>query len=67
MAVAINIALLIFIFLNVKKQSFAGSNSVCYSFNDEEVLDVHNSRITSSLWVYKQERCIYFGQSHILA
>ena len=62
MAVAINIALLIFIFLNVKKQSFAGSNSVCYSFNDEEVLDVHNSRITSSLWVYKQERCIYFGQ-----
>ena len=62
MAVAINIALLIFIFSNVKKQSFAGSNSVCYSFNDEEVLDVHNSHITSSLWVYKQERCIYFGQ-----
>ena len=46
----------------MKKQSFAGSNSVCYSFNDGEVLDVHNSRITSSLWVYKQERCIYFGQ-----
>ena len=62
MAAAINIALLIFALSNVKKQSFASSNSVCYSFDGGEVTDACNSRITTSLWVYKQERGIHLGQ-----
>ena len=62
MAAALNIALLIFVLSNVKKQSLAGSNWVCYSFNGEEVTDSCNSRITTSLWVYKRERGIRLCQ-----
>ena len=62
MVVAINIALLIFVLFATKKQSFASSNSVCYSFNHGEAADVCSSHITTSLWVYKQERVVYLGR-----
>ena len=59
MAVALNFALLVFVLTSVKKQSFAGSNSICYSSNG----DVAISHIVTSLWVYKNQRGIYFGSN----
>lgn len=63
MAAALNLALLILALTSVKKQSFASSNSKCYSLNGEEARDVVNSRIVTSLWVYKNERGIYLGRN----
>ena len=62
MAAAKIIVLLIFVFSSLEKQSFARSNSVCCSSNGVEVTDVYNSRIRTSLWVYKQERRIHLDQ-----
>ena len=58
MLVALEFALVILIFSSLKKQSFASSNSICYSFTGEEAKDICNARIISSLWTYKQEKGI---------
>jgi hypothetical protein len=55
MAAALNIALVAFVILNVTKASFNGAYSVCYSFDGEEVQDVSDMQIISSLWAYKCE------------
>ena len=58
MLVALEFALVILIFSSVKKQSFASSNSICYSFTGEEAKDICNARVISSLWIYKQDKGI---------
>ena len=58
MLVALEFALVILIFSSVKKQFFASSNSICYSFTGEEAKDICNARIISLLWIYKQDRGI---------
>ena len=58
MLVAFEFSLVILIFSSVKKQSFASSNSICYSFTGEEAKDICNVGVISSLWVYKQDEGI---------
>ncbi|XP_065071070.1 uncharacterized protein LOC135695815 [Rhopilema esculentum] len=59
MAAAVYFAVVIFILSNIRKESFASANSVCFSFYGEEAKDVQNSRICASVWVHKQEKGIH--------
>ena len=47
----------------IRKESFASANSRCFSFNGENVEDVENSRICTSIWVYKQEKGAFVGHN----
>ena len=59
MAAAVYFAVVIFVLSNIRKESFASANSVCFSFYGEEAKDVQNSRICASVWVHKQEKGIH--------
>ena len=65
MAAALKLALITFIIFNVKKASFTAANSVCYSFHGEEVQDVPDMRIISSLWIYKSQKGICLSHTRI--
>ena len=60
---ALQLALTIFVLFNISKESFAIGNSICFSFNDEDVEDVQNSRKCTSMGVYKQEKGAYIGHN----
>lgn len=55
MAAALNFALVLIIFMTVKRPSFVSANSVCYAFNGGYVQDIQSTRIATSIWIYKQE------------
>ena len=63
MAVALKFAVMIFVLFNIRKEYFASANSVCFSFNGENVEDVENSRICASIWAYKQEKGTFVGHN----
>ena len=65
--VALKLALITFIIFNVKKASFTAANSVCYSFHGEEVQDVPDMRIISSLWICKSEKGICLSHKRALS
>ena len=55
MAATLKFAVALLTFFSVKKPSLLGSNSICYSFECEEITDMAETFISSSLWQYKQE------------
>ena len=67
MAAALKLALITFIIFNVKKASFTAANSVCYSFHGDEVQDVPDLRIISSLWIYKSQKGICLSHTRALS
>lgn len=55
MAVALKIALALFVFCSLKKTTLVSCNSVCYSLYPDDAKDVKETYICSSLWQIKQE------------
>ena len=55
MAVGFTIALALVVLLSLKKTSLVTCNSICCSLYPEDVNDVKETYITSSLWQFKQE------------
>ena len=55
MAVRFKIAQALVVLLSFKKASLVTCNSICYSLYPEDVNDVKETYITSSLWQFKQE------------
>ncbi len=55
MAVVVNIALALVVLFSLKKTSLVSCNSVCYSLYPEDVRDIKETYISSSLWQFKQE------------
>ena len=62
MAVALNLALTIFIITSAKKPSFLSAGSFCFAQNHHEAIDEKDSRTCATLWIYKLEKGFYLGQ-----
>ena len=55
-----------FIILMIKKPCFTNSSSICYETHIDERLELHETYVYPSLWVYKEERGLLVKKTHFM-